>query len=747
MSTLAHLVLLVTIDQLNTAKEIVLDLLGWGVAPEVLVDCGVSREAVFYTFTELNLRLPANLNTSGLVPFPPPPPPSSTTVTTTPAAPTKPLPAKPSTSDVQESPDKKTATTSLPSNSHTPTSPSTSVRDVPSPSMHPTTSPSPTDPGQSQSLADMEAQKRQQLIARKTALASRKKKAAQDISSIPTSAPSITTASASVLTDIADDKIVHNEAAENFLQSVLGATSVLPLETSSLPSAPTGTPATSTDKPVSSSSTSPTLPTFTPGHAKRKSSGGVVSGGVSLGVPHQRSPTIAKTAPRPPSISLENIPPASQDIKDVTTERELPPSTSTPISATSAKSASSQMSVSPVVPKVVNFTSKQSTAATEVVIPLAAEGPKVAESPAESSTAAKEDKRDTMDIDIEADGIPGFGNYNRIPPTIPAAPIPKTGLENMTLGATTKSSTLDPSAAPFEPASISITSQTPSLSLSSSEQSQGSTRTPTPNNIKAASDKPDSAVTPVSATFPTTTALPISASKSALAASNESHVLPPKLQASGRRGLKRPVAMDFVDMDSPTESESFNLQRTTSQHSGNTGGSNPAPPPHVRRKIHGGPGQYGSFGHASSSGSFAGLGIHHHRRCVIEVSDSEDEPEEPGGDKGGGVIGGGGRAGERAGSIPRRPASTVPSRSDAMTPASLAEKEAQIKAMKELIAKRERERLQKLEVSRSSLFILIGQPATCDAGKGNGVSLRVFSMILRLCSLKNGLLDTLLLFC
>lgn len=723
MTTLAHLVLLVTIDQLNTAKEIVLDLLGWGVAPEVLVDCGVSREAVFYTFTELNLRLPANLNTSGLVPFPPPPPPS-TTVTTTPAAPIKPLPAKPSTSDVQESADKKTATTSLPPDSHTPTSPTTSVRDVPSPSMHSTTSPSPTDPGQSQSLADMEAQKRQQLIARKTALASRKKKAAQDISSISTSAPSITTASASVLTDIADDKTVHNEAAENFLQSVLGATSVLPLETASLPSAPTGTPATSTDKPVSSSSTSPTLPTFTPGQAKRKSSGGVVSGGVPLGVPHQRSPTIAKTAPRPASLSLEKIPPASHDIKDVTTERELPPSTSTPISATSAKSASSQMSVSPVVPKVVNLTSKQS-AATEIVIPLAAEGPKVAESPAESSTAAKEDKRDTMDIDIEADGIPGFGNYNRISPTIPAAPIPKTGLENMTLDATTKSSTLDPSAAPFEPASTSITSQTPSLSLSSSEKSQGSTRTPTPNNVKAASDKPDSAVTPVSTTFPITTAFPISASKSALAASNESHVLPPKLQASGRRGLKRPVAMDFVDMDSPTESESFNLQRTTSQHAGNTGGPNPAPPPHVRRKIHGGPGQYGSFGHASSSGSFAGLGIHHHRRCVIEVSDSEDEPEEPGGDKGGGVIGGGGGTGERAGSIPRRPASTVPSRSDAMTPASLAEKEAQIRTMKELIAKRERERLQKLEVSPSSLFILIGQRATCEAV----VSLYVCSLL------------------
>ena len=56
-------------EQLNYTKELVLELLGWGVSPEYLVDCGLTREAVFYTFTELNLRLPKNLDLAGLVPI------------------------------------------------------------------------------------------------------------------------------------------------------------------------------------------------------------------------------------------------------------------------------------------------------------------------------------------------------------------------------------------------------------------------------------------------------------------------------------------------------------------------------------------------------------------------------------------------------------------------------------------------------------------------------------------------------
>ena len=63
----------VTLEQYTTAKDIVLDLLGWGVAPEYLVDCGFSREIVYYVFSELNLRLPSNFDATGILPYPPTP--------------------------------------------------------------------------------------------------------------------------------------------------------------------------------------------------------------------------------------------------------------------------------------------------------------------------------------------------------------------------------------------------------------------------------------------------------------------------------------------------------------------------------------------------------------------------------------------------------------------------------------------------------------------------------------------------
>ena len=58
-------------QQYDTAKDIILDLLGWGVPPEYLVECGLSREIVFYVFVELNLRLPQNLDTGGLISYTP----------------------------------------------------------------------------------------------------------------------------------------------------------------------------------------------------------------------------------------------------------------------------------------------------------------------------------------------------------------------------------------------------------------------------------------------------------------------------------------------------------------------------------------------------------------------------------------------------------------------------------------------------------------------------------------------------
>lgn len=60
-----------THNQYDTLKDIILDLLGWGVPPAHLIDCGVSREAVFYIFSELNLALPDGFDVSGLTPFMP----------------------------------------------------------------------------------------------------------------------------------------------------------------------------------------------------------------------------------------------------------------------------------------------------------------------------------------------------------------------------------------------------------------------------------------------------------------------------------------------------------------------------------------------------------------------------------------------------------------------------------------------------------------------------------------------------
>ncbi|KAH7883141.1 hypothetical protein F5I97DRAFT_1930721 [Phlebopus sp. FC_14] len=50
-----------TAEELDRAKSLVLDLLGWGVTPEYLVHVGVSAGALHRIFTDLRLRFPANL--------------------------------------------------------------------------------------------------------------------------------------------------------------------------------------------------------------------------------------------------------------------------------------------------------------------------------------------------------------------------------------------------------------------------------------------------------------------------------------------------------------------------------------------------------------------------------------------------------------------------------------------------------------------------------------------------------------
>ncbi|KDR76987.1 hypothetical protein GALMADRAFT_225142 [Galerina marginata CBS 339.88] len=51
-------------EDLDQAKSLVLDLLGWGVDPEYLITSGVSPVAIFRIFNDLNLQLPTNLEVS-----------------------------------------------------------------------------------------------------------------------------------------------------------------------------------------------------------------------------------------------------------------------------------------------------------------------------------------------------------------------------------------------------------------------------------------------------------------------------------------------------------------------------------------------------------------------------------------------------------------------------------------------------------------------------------------------------------
>ena len=128
--------------QYDTLKYVVLDLLGWGVPPAFLLDCGVSREAVFYVFSELNLALPEGFDTSDLIPYMPDhlPPPQRATAMPPPSFP-----------DNRE--DSK-AKRSHPANH--PVQPATKSADT------------------SLDLHDIERQRRQELMARKAAQASRK---------------------------------------------------------------------------------------------------------------------------------------------------------------------------------------------------------------------------------------------------------------------------------------------------------------------------------------------------------------------------------------------------------------------------------------------------------------------------------------------------------------------------------------------------------------------------------------------
>ncbi|KJA17448.1 hypothetical protein HYPSUDRAFT_46393 [Hypholoma sublateritium FD-334 SS-4] len=154
---------------------------------------------------------------------------------------------------------------------------------------------------------------------------------------------------------------------------------------------------------------------------------------------------------------------------------------------------------------------------------------------------------------------------------------------------------------------------------------------------------------------------------------------PPARIQPVRRGTKRPVASDFVDFDSsPRKHNSF---RHTEHINGN-GQLNAIP-----RRV-------------PTSTSFHNIGAS--RRCVIELSDSEEEGgpqssaqqlyEESARQR---------KELNRQGKQILYPSPAPFKASDAMSPAALAQKESEIRKMRELIAQREEEtRLRKLAMAK-----------------------------------------------
>lgn len=222
--------------QFETAKDIVLDLLGWGVPPEYLVNCGLSREIIFYVFTELNLKYPSNFDFSDLkVPEPylalasdtPSPSPSETMPygDRAPYSPTSLTSGNYRPQGHPSLPQKPSAPQGA--NPADPTSPSKlSAGATP---FVPIVSPKLDEA----SLLSMEQQRRQELLARKAAIASRRRmttsSSASDTTPAPTAAPlSPTTLDAETMKSLhgileraqSSSNVVPKETVDDFLKSI-----------------------------------------------------------------------------------------------------------------------------------------------------------------------------------------------------------------------------------------------------------------------------------------------------------------------------------------------------------------------------------------------------------------------------------------------------------------------------------------------------------------------------------------------
>ncbi|KAI0004587.1 hypothetical protein BJV74DRAFT_881167 [Russula compacta] len=209
-----------TQKQYDTAKEVILDILGYGVPPEYLIDCGLSKEIIYYVFTELNLRLPSNLDTAGIPPYPPPPDVIASIL--------RPQSGYPLSPSATPGPTAESDITRPGSVGHLNLSPRASVPHGESTSA---TAPQPATTVSvngslsasvlalsESTLTAIEQQRKQELLARKAVQASRKRKESVSLSVTQALAPSTSTASTGA--DISAKSAVSAVSVEDFLNSI-----------------------------------------------------------------------------------------------------------------------------------------------------------------------------------------------------------------------------------------------------------------------------------------------------------------------------------------------------------------------------------------------------------------------------------------------------------------------------------------------------------------------------------------------
>ena len=189
-----------TQEQYDRSKEMILDLLGLGIPPEYLMLCGITRELIYFTFTELRLRLPTGFDTAGIPQYSP-----------------EFLQSLFESEKPAKTPDPVSSTSRTEPQQAQPTD---RHADVPSGS----TSAAPTVPiPGSPSLLDIEQQRRRELLARKAVIASRKGKHPQ-ASALRTPSPQSTNVS-SINTPFKDVEMSSVEitpaaTVDDFLNSI-----------------------------------------------------------------------------------------------------------------------------------------------------------------------------------------------------------------------------------------------------------------------------------------------------------------------------------------------------------------------------------------------------------------------------------------------------------------------------------------------------------------------------------------------